>query len=342
MELDRRKMQVLHAIIKKYILTGEPVGSRTISKDPELGVSSATIRNEMSDLEDMGLILQPYTSAGRVPSDKGYRFYVNQVLPSVGTGFSLSMEGGFISKEINHIEGLLKEVTRTLSENTSYTAIVLAPRSDNPKIKKIQLVLIDKLKIMILLISDTKVIQSDIFKLEDEMTEDEIGIINNFLNTRLQGKKIDEVQKDLDVEVLRKSGNAVFVKKLVPIIVSTLESQQKRDIYFEGVSNALDFLEHTDMNKAKRFLEFIEDKENLINLLSDGEVSDIEVKIGSENPQEEMKGLTLVKSVYSVNGDSIGKIGLVGPTRMDYLKVMCIIKSVTEDLNKIIRKYMLE
>ncbi|MDO5707373.1 MAG: heat-inducible transcriptional repressor HrcA [Andreesenia angusta] len=346
MELDERKKQVLHAVIKKYILTGEPVGSRTISKDSNLGVSSATIRNEMSDLEDMGYLVQPHTSAGRIPADKGYRLYVNQILPYIEDN-SFQRNSSLInlvSGEINHLEVLLQEAIKVLSRTTSYTAIVISPENTSPKIKKVQLILIDREKIMVLLISNTKVIQSDIFTLNEEITEDEINLINNFLNIKLQGKKFNEVEENIVEEEMSRVGKNSLANKLVPAILNTVNNQQKKDIYFEGVTNALDYLDFDDITKAKEFLEFVDDKNRIANLLNDGMGmdSDIEFTIGSENKDEEMKELTVVKSVYRAGGETVGKIGLVGPTRMDYQKVMYIIKALTEDLNRIIKTYLLK
>lgn len=343
MELDDRKKRVLQAVIKRYILTGEPVGSRTISKDSDLGVSSATIRNEMSDLEEMGYLIQPHTSAGRIPADKGYRLYVNQIIPSISYK-DYSREStllNLVSSEINHLEGLLQEAVKILSQSTSYTAVVISPEVERPKIKKVQLILIDKEKIMVLLISDTKVIQSDIFTLNDEITEDEINIINNFLNKRLQGKEISNVDEYIQYEEFKEVKNESIVKKLAPVILNTVKIQQEKDVFFEGVTNALDFLEYDDINSAKKFLNYVEDKQKIINLLNDGMNTDMEVTIGSENKDEEMQNLTVVKSVYSVGGETFGKIGIVGPTRMDYEKVMILLKALTEDLNRIIRTHLL-
>ncbi len=342
MELDERKKQVLHAVIKRYILTGEPVGSRTISKESDLGVSSATIRNEMSDLEEMGYLVQPHTSAGRVPADKGYRLYVNQILPGIEQGFSHSNSLiDLANYEINHLEDLLQEAIRVLSANTSYTAIVVAPDLESPKIKKVQLILIDKEKIMVLLICDTKVIQSDVFRLSSEITEDEIAIINNFLNARFQGKKIGEIELGIKDEELNILPNKSLVEKLLLAIVGTVEVQRKKDIFFEGVTNALEFMDFEDISRAKQFLDFVEDKERIANLLSDDISSGVEFTIGSENTEEEMKELTLVKTVCKVGDETIGKIGLVGPTRMDYEKVTMLFKAITDDLNRIIKTYLL-
>lgn len=345
MELDERKKQVLHAVIKRYILTGEPVGSRTISKESNLGVSSATIRNEMSDLEEMGYLVQPHTSAGRIPADLGYRLYVNQILSGVNEEiYHASRLIDLANFEINHLEGLLQEAARILSTCTSYTAIVISPDFDTPKIKKVQLILIDKDRIMILLISDTKVIQSDVFSLKSEITEEEIGIINNFLNTRLQGKKIGELSLDMIKEDTGRMSNNEIVEQIVPLIIGTAEVQKKKDIYFEGVTNALEFIDFEDIDRAKRFFDFVEDKERVVNLLCEGIDSDIdsgvEFTIGSENKDEEMQDLTLVKSVYKVGGETVGKMGLVGPTRMDYEKVMVLLKTLTDDLSRIIKTYL--
>lgn len=342
MTLDKRKLQVLHAIIRNYVMTGEPVGSRTISKDYDLGVSSATIRNEMSDLEDLGFLVQPYTSAGRIPSDRGYRLYVNEVLPFLEKEVD---EYGTMVRDINQkvsrIEELLKTTLKILSNTTNYTSIAIAPQTDNRVLEKVQVVKIDRHRIMVILVSDSGSIQNEIFRVEDDIDEDKLSIINNFLNSKLNGARLSEVESRIQDEEKFKSQNPV-VDLILPIVKGSLRSVEDAELYYEGIANMLNFPEYSDVEKIKQFLGFMEDKDKVFRLMAEAPSGELEVKIGSENLDEELKNCSLITAVYSIDGNTIGKLGVIGPTRMDYLRIMAIIKSVTQELNQIIREYLVK
>lgn len=342
MTLDKRKLQVLHAIIRNYVVTGEPVGSRTISKNYDLGVSSATIRNEMSDLEELGFLVQPYTSAGRIPSDRGYRLYVNEVLPfledEMGEYRSI---GHDINQRVNHIEELLRTTLKILSDTTNYTSIALAPHTDDTVLEKVQVVKIDRYRIMVILVSDSGTIQNEIFRLEEEIDEDQLIIINNFLNAKLRGRKLSEVEPETDIDEKFKFQNPM-ADFIIPMVKGSIKSVEDADLYFEGVANILNFPEYSDIDKIKQFLNFIEDKHRVVKLMAEAPSGDLEVKIGSENLDEEMQNCSIITAVYSIDGNTIGKLGVIGPTRMDYLKIMAIIKSVTQELNQMIKEYLVK
>jgi heat-inducible transcriptional repressor len=342
MTLDKRKLQVLHAIIQNYIVTGEPVGSRTISKNYDLGVSSATIRNEMSDLEDLGLLVQPYTSSGRIPSDRGYRLYVNGILPLLEKEMKeYNSIGRDINQRVNHIEELLKTTLKILSDYTNYTTIALAPQTENIALKNIQVIKIDRSRIMVVLVSDSGNIQNQIFRLEEEVDEEQLVLINNFLNAKLRGTDLDKVKTKLSEDEKFKHQNS-SASLILPIIANSIQSIKDSELYLEGISNILNFPEYSDMGKVKQFLDFIEDKQKVMKLFAEATSSDVEVKIGSENLDEEMKGCSIITAVYTIDGSTIGKLGIVGPTRMDYLRIMAIIKNVTEELNHIIKEYLVK
>lgn len=342
MTLDKRKLQVLHAIIRNYVMTGEPVGSRTISKNYDLGVSSATIRNEMSDLEDLGFLVQPYTSAGKIPSDQGYRLYVNEVLPFLEQ--EMSEYGAMvrdINQKMNRIEELLQTTLKILSDTTNYTSIALAPQTDNTVLEKIQVVKLDRHRIMVILVADSGAIQNEIFRTEEEIDEDQLFIINNFLNSKLKGSRFSEVEGRIKAEDSLKHQNPM-VDIIMPMVKGSMKSVEDSELYLEGIANILNFPEYSDIEKIKSFLGFMEDKNRVLKLMDGAPRGDLEVKIGSENLDEELKDCSIITAVYSIDGNTIGKIGVIGPTRMDYLRIMAIIKSVTQELNQIIKQYLLK
>lgn len=343
MALDKRKLQVLQAIIQSYIITAEPIGSRTISKKFDLGVSSATIRNEMSDLEDLGYLVQPHTSSGRIPSDKAYRLYVNTILPM------LEIEPLFSKLQINsllndkeHIENLIENMAKLLSEVTNYTAIAVSPQTNKSTIKSIQLVPIDESRIMIVLVTDSGVVKNKILNLNEEIDYHTLSVMTNFLNSELRGHTVDEIDKDFSERLIKEMYKIDSpIIKIIPIIINSLEENEQASLYMDGVTNIFNFPEYNDMTRAKEFLSFMEDKENLLAMLLRDNSQGINVMIGTENQHEAIKTCSVITTDYNIDGKIIGRIGVIGPTRMDYEKVINSVKSFTHELNDLVDKYFL-
>lgn len=338
MALDERKLQVLHAIIQSYIMTAEPIGSRTISKKFDLGVSSATIRNEMSDLEELGYLVQPHTSSGRIPSDKAYRLYVNTMLPI------LKMQPLFSKEQIDalvdekeHIENLIENMAKLLSKVTNYTAIAISPQANKSTIKRIQLVPIDEARIMVVLVTDSGVVKNKVLKLDEEIDYDELSTITNFLNAQLKGHTVDEISRYFGEKLLKEiyKINSPIIK-IVPVIISTLEGTEEVSLYMNGVTNIFNFPEYNDLDRAKEFLSFMENKDELLTMLLGNKEDGVNVIIGSENEYQAIKTCSVITTDYSIDGHMIGKIGIIGPTRMDYEKVINTVKSLSRDLNDLI------
>lgn len=341
MALDERKLQVLHAIIQSYIMNAEPIGSRTISKKFDLGVSSATIRNEMSDLEELGFLVQPHTSSGRIPSDKAYRLYVNTLIPLFQKESSLSKDQiESIINEKQQIENLIENTAKLLSKVTNYTAIAISPQVNKSTIKRIQLVPIDEMRIMVVLVTDSGVVKNKILKLDEEINYDKLSMITNILNNELKGHTVDEISKDFREKLIKEiyKTDSPFIK-IVPFIIDSLEGTEESNLYMDGVTNIFNFPEYNDLSRAKEFLSFMEDKDNLLGMLVGNNKDGINVMIGDENEHQAIKTCSVITTDYSIDGKIIGKIGVIGPTRMDYEKVINLVKSLSLDLNDLIEKY---
>lgn len=344
MMLDERKLQVLHAIIQSYIISAEPIGSRTISKKFDLGVSSATIRNEMSDLEELGYLVQPHTSAGRIPSDKAYRLYVNKLMTSLDIGSILSNDlKDKLTEGRREIDQLIQGAAKILASITNYTSLAIAPQIKRSSIKRIQLVPVDDSKILAVLVTDSGILKNAVFRTNDNISYDNLNVMTNFLNEKLKGLTIEDIGYDFQEGLIREMYELKYsISSIMPVILQSLEDTEDMEIYFDGVTNIFNFPEYNDISKAKQFLSFIEDKNSVMDMLINSEFSDVQVTIGSENIYEEIQDCSVITAVYSINGKTIGKIGVIGPTRMDYLRVITAVKSLSLDLNEIIKNYLSE
>lgn len=339
--LDDRKMKVLYAIINSHIMTAEPIGSRTISKDYDLGVSSATIRNEMSDLEDQGYLNKPHSSAGRIPSDKAYRLYVDEILRVKKPTIDLVKKDKIkqiLSSGTNEIEQLIENSAKVLSAVTSYTALAITPQAKESRLKHIQLVPIDNRQILMVLLSNSGVVKNLIFRMEKEFSEDQIMIISNVLNDKLKGSTIKEINEQITTGVFK---NLLEFKsvldKILPIINQSLEEMDDIDLYSDGITKILDFPEYKDIEKAKSFISFIENKDLVVDLMLNNLMeNDIDITIGNENIYAPIKDCSLITATYRLGDKTIGKIGVIGPTRMDYLKIIDIMHLFSVNITEIV------
>lgn len=347
--LDERKLRVLNAIINSYIISAEPIGSRTISKKYDLGVSSATIRNEMSDLEELGYLNKPYTSAGRVPSDKAYRLYVNTLMKQVKSRSLLNDRNvrkkikKHLLREAGEVEQLIQNAAKILSEITNYTALAVAPQFKQSTLKHIQLISIDDDKILVVIVSDSGVVKNTIFKVENNIPENQLVLISNFLNEKLKGLTLEEIGNEMDAEIFKEMYQFKnIIQNIIPIINQSLEDMEDVELYADGVTNILNFPEYSDVAKAKTFLGFMEDKDSVANMLLKNTFDDFEISIGNENICEEIKDCSLITATYKLNGQTIGKIGVIGPTRMDYFTVISSVKLLSVNLNEIIDSFFIK
>ncbi|MEJ6951127.1 heat-inducible transcriptional repressor HrcA [Natronospora cellulosivora (SeqCode)] len=341
--VDDRKAKILRAIIHEHILTAEPVGSRTLAKSYELGVSSATIRNEMSDLEELGFIEQPYTSAGRVPSDKGYRFYVDSLIKSDEHDKSKINFKNFFDNyhyEKQGIQNIMNQMARMLSQITHYTSVVCEPKVVKNKIKQVQLMQIDNTSILIVLITDTGLVHNKIVRLKNRLNRKQIAYLNNFLSEELRNKNLEDINsgylKGLEEELL---SSLKISRELLELIYNGLTIVSKPDdfkLYLGGTSYILDQPEFNDIDSLKRVLNILDQEELLKELFAKMPNKELEVMIGHENDLADMHKCSIVFSTYSIGNKASGKIAVIGPRRMEYSKVMASVNTMSNLISKII------
>jgi heat-inducible transcriptional repressor len=338
MELDERKVKILKAIVANYLETGEPVGSRTISKYTDLNLSSATIRNEMSDLEDMGYICQPHTSAGRIPTDAGYRFYVDSIMEEKQ---EVETQNGTLLERVDKIEKMLKQVAKVLAANTNYATLVTMPQYGNT-VKFIQLSKVNNYRLLAVIMVDGNIVRNKLIDTDYDLKDDEILKFNILLNTFLQGASI----QDINIELIQtmKSQAGEYAEILEVIFQGILEAIKEADdlkVYTSGATNMLKYPELINSQSAEKLLgtfEDIEDKEEFVKYVEDaisGEDKDIQIHIGEENQSEELKDCSLITATYKMPEGAKGTIGIIGPKRMDYKKVVTMLKNLTGELDDI-------
>jgi heat-inducible transcriptional repressor len=344
MSLDNRKINILKAIIGSYIESGEAIGSRTISKKYELGVSPATIRNEMSDLEDMGFLIQPHTSSGRIPTDKAYRYYVDDIWksflqPTETDHLTIADIRKAIEDEVQEMDMMLKNSVRMLSQFTKYTSFVIAPQMKKSVVSRIQLVPVEYNKVLMIIILNNNHVRQGMIKLNNPIPYDQMDKISNILTDRLKGYKLEDFNDDLkkfiidDIYSIKESIND-SIHDLMPYLINHITSFDDVRMYSDGVENILDFPEYSDPVKAKEFMSFITNKESVAKLVQDVGKHDIDISIGQENPYKELQDCSLITATYKFNGKTIGKIGVIGPTRMDYESVINTVKAMTDAMNE--------
>jgi heat-inducible transcriptional repressor len=339
MNLGDRKRLILQAIIEDYINTAEPVGSRTISKKYLTNTSSATIRNEMADLEEMGYIEQPHTSAGRIPSDKGYRLYVDKMMGQQELNQS---QNDMIKKEftdtLGEIDRLIKHASKLLSQMTQYTAIISTPQVNKAYLKHIQLIKIDSGTVLAIIITDAGMVKNSVLHLLKDVPNDILEKINKILNDSLCGVCVENIA-DIVFQNINDgyAGYKEIVAQILPELIQTLVYSDKVEVYHDGAANILNLPEFNDINKARSFFNTLEEKDLLFNVLKDSQ-DNISVSIGSENKYKQLQNCSLITATYKLNGKTIGSIGVIGPTRMEYPKVISIVDSMTNNLSDILTK----
>ncbi len=336
--LSPRKIKILEALINDYITTGEPIGSRTIEKKYNLGISSATIRNEMSELEDMGLITQPYPSAGRIPSDKGYRLYVDNLMQCRDlTPEEINYLKNVIVSNINHMEYLMQETAKAISVLTNYTTIVAEAEVEKFSIKYLQLMPYDEKSILLTFVTENKSVKNYVIKLDNPPNREMLIEISYVLNNIFQGLSIEEI---LNTQLQEINKDYSCNEKELNLIFESIKQVMKREnnthIYTSGVNNILTFPEFSNLEKAQSIFKTFEEKDVLITLLDKNSNENLQIVIGAENSLEEMKDCSIIKADYKVNNKKLGSIGIIGPTRMDYAQVSSILNGIINNINNIL------
>ena len=337
MELDDRKVTILKAIIKTYLETGEPVGSRTISKYTDLKLSSATIRNEMSDLEEMGYIVQPHTSAGRIPSDKGYRFYVDRIMQEKEQ--EVTEVKALMIKRVDRVELILKKLAQLLAKNTNYAAMISGPQYHRNKLKFIQLSQMDPHKLLVVTVVEGNLIRNKVVAVQEEISQEELLNLNIMLNSSLNGLTIDEINLGVISRLKEQAGVHSQVIDLVLGEVAAVIQADEEDlqIYTSGAINIFKYPELSDGEKASQLISALEQKEMLRELITDvnqtEEDNGIQVYIGEETPLQSMKDCSVVTANYEMGEGIRGTIGIIGPKRMDYEKVLGTLRHLMRQLD---------
>ncbi len=340
-ELTERQKKVLLSVIQDYILMAEPVGSRNVAKRYMGNVSPATIRNEMADLEEMGYLYQPYTSAGRVPTDKAYRFYVDYLLKNE---LFREVEGGLLREEIKkqqiEIDTLLQRVARLLSDSTDYLGLVLSPLMREVVLEKVRLVPLDSKHVLLVIVSKRSGIMSKVIEFVDGFDVSDLDEVEAFLNRHLADRSVEyvsEFKKHLLYLMDEKLRSYVSLFSAAAEAIDSMEmGSVDEKLYWMGMSNILKLPEFRNVEKIKLILRVLEEEDRLEDiLLEDVKKEGIKVRIGEENIIDEIKECTLITDNYYINGRLVGVIGILGPTRMNYRKVIGLIDEIARELSDV-------
>lgn len=336
MALDRRKLMILKAIIDDYIVTAVPIGSRTVSKKIDLDLSSATIRNEMYDLEEMGYLAQPHTSAGRVPSQKAYRYYVDQIIKNTSiTKQEAQQLNSYFMQQLNEVEEVIAATARALSDTTNYTSLVLKPQLNKINIEHIQLVYIGHSRALLVIVTDAGIVKDTIIEVPESMDANMLFSVSQMLTNKLNGCSIAELKNRfasvVDGEMVR---HREFFKTLFDAIEEELAANEQ-DVVFSGAKNILNYPEFNDIEKAKSFFKVLEKKDSLYKMLENAADLEFTVKIGNENEDEDFKDCSIVTATYKLGEKTIGSFGVIGPVRMNYNKVISVINYMGKSLSEI-------
>lgn len=340
-ELSERKLKILHAIIQNYLETGEPVGSRTISKYSDLRLSSATIRNEMADLEELGYIIQPHTSAGRIPSDKGYRLYVDMLMSEKEQEINEMQEQ--MLEKADKMDQLLKQAAKVLANSTNYATLISSPMSNVNKIKFIQLSIVDEEQILAVIVLSGNVIKNCIINMDEPINNENLLKLNMLLNTTLNGMPIEEINLGLIARMKEQAGShGDVVGHVLDAVADTIQIGDDMQIYTSGATNIFKYPELSDKQSAQEIISAFEEKQQLTELvtqtLSREDNTGIQVYIGEETPVETMKDCSIVTATYELGEGVKGTIGIVGPKRMDYEHVLASMKRLQSELDEMFHK----
>jgi len=331
MELNERKEKILDAVIRNYLETGEPVGSRTISKYTDLNLSSATIRNEMSDLEELGYIVQPHTSAGRIPTDKGYRFYVELDEREK----KVTEKEDLLIQKVDKVETLLQNMAKMLATNTNYATMVSTPKAQTNRIKFVQLSVLEEKSLLCTVVSDKNHVVNKIVKVSKDVNQEIVVRLNVALNTVLAGLSIEEINLGVMTTLASQAGEfESVVSEVLKAITEAIATEEQMKIYTSGATNIFKYPELSDKERASQLLTTLEEKSQLTELINEGdEETGIQVYIGSESPVQSMKDCSVVTATYELEDGFKGTIGIIGPKRMDYEKVVDALRNVKEQLS---------
>lgn len=341
-QLDERKEIILNAIIQNYLETGEPVGSRTISKS-YLNLSSATIRNEMADLEELGYIIQPHTSAGRIPTDKGYRFYVDHLMAEKDKEVE-QMEELMLEKTYK-MEKLLKQVVKVLANNTQYASMIMASSVQSNRVKFVQISNVDEKHVLSVVVMEGNVVRNRMIDVLEPLDNETMLKINMLLNTNLNGLTMNDINLALINNMKLQAGeHEEIIEQVLKSIADTISEDDDLEVYTSGANNIFKYPELSDSDKASELISAFEEKQMLVDFIeevtenSDG--AGIQVSIGNDSSIKTMKDCSVVTATYELGDGVKGTIGIIGPKRMDYKNVLDNLKNLKSQLERVVNDGM--
>ncbi len=338
--LTERKLLILQAIIDDYILTGVPVGSRTLSKREDINFSSATIRNEMADLEEEGFLEQPHTSAGRMPSDKAYRLYVDTLMRvSSLRPDEVKYIRSYFSDKINEVEQAIGNAAKVLSDITKLTSVVMAPQFSTVEISRLQLVKLSGTRALLIIVFSTGNLKDVIINVSEDIEPVYLDMVSNMLTERVRGLTLYEAINELaDIIYTDMPNHRDFMNSILDAVKSNAAAGNGHKLVLGGTQNIFNHPEYQDFDKVKNFLQLIEEKEPLYNLLSSATGLEFSIRIGKENELDELKDMSVVTATYKIGGKNVGSFGVIGPTRMNYARVLSVLGFVGNSMNELLSR----
>ena len=339
MALNERKIRILKAIISDYILTAEPVGSRTLAKKYNLGVSSATIRNEMSDLEDMGFIVQPHTSAGRIPSELGYRLYVDHIMnKSELTKEEQEFIQRVVSGNISRIEYLMEETAKALSILTNYTTFISEPALKRTRLKQIRIIPLDDNSVMLIIVTEGNFVKNHIINVNVSPSEYDLFSVSTRINNILKGSTLEDINEHTIIKLQKELKDySELLKPVLKAVQKTIRSAENVYLHMFGAKNILKFPEFSDIEKAQEIFKVFEEKSNIVNIIECTKDNDMKILIGNEINIKEMKDCSVITTTYKMNDNTKGSIGIIGPTRMNYDQVVTVLNEMVKNIENVLK-----
>ena len=331
--LDDRKKKVLQAIVEEYIYTAEPVSSKALIEKYDLNCSSATIRNEMAELEKTGMLDKMHTSSGRIPSAKGYRYYIDELLKDDNISLEeIKYISDKLETKVHEIEELTKITANTISEITHYTTVTIGPKANEQIIQEIKFVSLGTRMLLAIIMTDTGMVKETIIKFDEDINEKQIETLNYMFNNKLKGQPIEKIDQPLEEYLYQQMSDMVkVIKPIIDQIKKVLF--EENEIHLQGARKELELPEFNSLQVAKNFMNILDEKDLIVDMLNSGFAKDINVYIGGENEDEKLKDFSMVTFKHKVGNKDLGTIGIIGPKRMDYSKVISIMKYISKKLN---------
>ena len=331
--MEERKKKILRAIVDEYIETAEPVSSNTIVQKYEPNISSATVRNDMAELEKIGYIEKTHTSSGRVPSAKGYRLYVDELLKYDDISLEeIKYIGEKLETKVNQLEELTQITTSTISEITHYTTVSVGPESSKQNIEEIKFVMLGSRMLMAIIVTELGLIKETIIKFDEDITQEQVDTLTHLFNNKLKGKPIEMINKPLEEYIFNELHYSINIIKTIIEEIRKMIKQDER-IYLEGRNKNFDLPEFKSLDTARNFVNVLDENDIMLDILKSGVADDIQIYIGDENKSEELKDFSVITFRHSVGNKDMGTIGIIGPKRMNYSKVISVMKYINKILN---------